>query len=372
MPTPIIFGVLMRDANEKWPSRNQLMLALAEHTPVILLEYPRFSRQLIEIVKPKTEQIDKNLFIMRNAFGLRYQKLGKRMGAIAAALDGKWFHQALAQIGIQEYIYWLEVNDQRMLWGIPDERMIYDCMDPNFFPETQIAFDQTEAIIGRRAKLVFCSAHTLYAKMSKINPNCYLLPNATSIDTIEAVKTGNYTVPEPLKDRKRPYIGYLGTVDWRFAPQYIYEAAKRLPEYTFVLVGRVNDPSYVKDLVALPNVVITGQVSYEEGHAYNLAFDVGLIPFTPGPMNDAINSVKMFMYLAAGKPVVSTWIEESRRNPYVVATQNPLEFAEAIRQAATEEDADAMTERRAYAWSNTWYHRAIAAIEHLSNAGMYN
>src|SRR5260221_12220911 len=100
MSTPIIFGVLLNNAEEKWLGRNQLMLALAEHTPVILLENPRFTGRLLEWKRPKAEKVRENLYILRNAFGFRYQKIGKRLGKLAAWLDGRWVHQALQEIGI--------------------------------------------------------------------------------------------------------------------------------------------------------------------------------------------------------------------------------------------------------------------------------
>ena len=118
-------------------------------------------------------------------------------------------------------------------------------------------------------------------------------------------------------------------------------------------------------------MILTGQVGYEEGHAYNLAFDVGLIPFTPTPMNDAINSVKMFMYLMAGKPIVSTWVEECRRNPFVMAAQDTDEFANAIRRAVEDVSAVKAQERIEYALANTWEHRAETAIQKLTEHGMF-
>src|SRR5439155_6779412 len=113
--------------------------------------------------------------------------------------------------------------------------------------------------------------------------------------------------------------------------------ARRLPQYTFALVGRVNwdQEDRVRPLRSLPNVILPGAVSVEEGRTYTAAFDVGLIPFLPGTVGDAINPVKMYMYLVAGKPVVTTWIRECRRHaPYVAAAQTHEQFAAAIQAAA--------------------------------------
>ena len=374
MTTAIIFGVLLHDAEEKWLGRNQLMLALSAHTKVVLLEQPRFSRALIEVRRPRVERLSNNLYVIRDAFGLRYQRVGKRFRWITGLLDARWFHAALKQIGITSYIYWLTVNDPAMALGIPDSSLVYDCMDPNFTPEKQVEFDKSEAILAKRAKMIFCSAHTLHKKMMALNPNSFLLPNACSKDTIKTVQAKEFELPTSLVGRDRPFIGYMGTIDWRFDANYVYEAAKELSDYTFVIVGRINhDQEKNAELLrSLPNVILTGQVSYDEGHAYNLAFDVGLIPFIPGPMNDAINSVKMFMYLASGKPIVSTDIEECRRNPFVIASDSPHSFATNIRHAVTNNSSVEIQSRIDYALKNTWEDRSNAALEHLQSAGLYD
>ena len=239
MTTPIIFGVLLRDADEKWLGRNQLMLALSKHTKVVLLEQPHFSGSLFEYKKPKMEQTAANLYIMRNAFGLRYQKIGKRFDKLAARIDGKWFHDVLAQHGIHDYIYWLTVNDPRMALSIPDKRLIYDCMDPNFFPEHQAAFDRSEFALARRAQLTFCSAHTLHVRMQGVNPHSYLLPNAACLDTYQATLAGSTELPELLRNRKRPFIGYMGTLDLAFRWRVCISCCKE-PAGLYLCAGRTH------------------------------------------------------------------------------------------------------------------------------------
>jgi glycosyltransferase involved in cell wall biosynthesis len=373
MPTPIVFGVLLQNAREKWLGRNQLMLSLSRHTPVVLLEHSAPSKGITGSRRPQAERLADNLFMVKDAFALRTHRIGKRVGRIAALLDGKWLNDALAEVGIRNYIYWLTVNDQKLTWGIPSERLIYDCMDPNFLPETQAEFDRSEFAIGRRARLVFCSAHSLHRRMLSVNENSFLLPNAAALDTCRACDSGSGELPVGLRNRKRPFIGYMGTLDWRFDSDCVYAAASALEDCTFVLVGRVNpdQEERIKRLRDLPNVLVTGQVSYEDGHAYNAAFDVGIIPFIPTIMNDAINPVKMFMYLVTGKPVVSTWIEECRRNSLVIAARSEEEFVQAIRNAVEHNDAAHVQARMVFARANTWEHRAEEAISHLRTAGLY-
>jgi hypothetical protein len=242
-------------------------------------------------------------------------------------------------------------------------------MDPNFLPHRQAEFDRDEFSLARRATVVFASARTLFERMSSVNPHTYLLPNAAPVRSDEA--DAEFTRPAGLAGRTGAVVGYLGTIDWRFDADHVKAAACAMPDVTFALVGRVNadQEEKVADLRALSNVVMPGQVDATEGDAYVGAFDVGIIPFTPSSMNDAINPVKMYMYLAAGLPVVSTWISECRENPFVEAARSPADFVDRVK-ASLVDDSASVRRRVEYATNNTWTQRAAAAAQILSTHGL--
>ena len=126
-------------------------------------------------------------------------------------------------------------------------------------------------------------------------------------------------------------------------------------------------------LESLENVVFIGSVSREEGSAYTMAFDVGLVPFIPCPMNDAINPVKMYMYLVAGKPVVSTNIRECVSNSrLVMAARTYEEFAEMIRKAVEVDNEISRQERIRFGLANRWEDRATAAMGIIQNEGLFD
>ena len=360
----VVYGVLLEDAETNWPGRNQLVLALSEHLPVVLLE--RSPKQLVPR-RPRLEEIGPNLFAVRKAMSVRTHRLGRRQLALAARVDGRWLRQALSAAGLQDHLLWLTVADPVLALGTPDECLIYDCMDPNFLPEGQDRFDRDELALAARAKLVFASANTLLARVRAVNSRSFLLPNASPEPTLAEL-------PEPaaLAGRPRPIVGYMGTIDWRFDANAIEAAATRLPLATFVLVGRVNHErkADAARLARLPNVVLTGQVPGKDAEALNRSFDVGLIPFVPSATNDAINPVKMFMYLAHGLPVVSTWIAECCANPLVTTTRTDQAFAAAVEAALAECDAALRQERLNFAAENTWSKRAAEAIAILRTQGL--
>jgi glycosyltransferase involved in cell wall biosynthesis len=82
-----------------------------------------------------------------------------------------------------------------------------------------------------------------------------------------------------------------------------------------VLVGPVesNAEAALARLTQLPNVFHLGRKPQATMPAYISGFDVCLNPFKRSRVADSVNPLKVYEYLAAGKPVVSTPMEALRR-----------------------------------------------------------
>ncbi len=143
-----------------------------------------------------------------------------------------------------------------------------------------------------------------------------------------------------------------------------------LQEFTFVLAGTrlAAFERPIKALEVLPNVIIPGRVSIEDGRYLLHHMTVGLIPYPPCQMNDCINPVKLYAHALLGKPTVGTAIRELVLRPEVVRTGSTVEEMVAAIRAAVARAADAAQVRtlKEFAFNNTWKQRAAAAAEQLS------
>jgi glycosyltransferase involved in cell wall biosynthesis len=244
--------------------------------------------------------------------------------------------------------------------------LVYDAMDPCLDPTSEEDHDRREAECVRRADVVFATAASLERRVRAFGAlDPVRLPNAALTADVQ------YAVPDPPDhERQAPIATYLGTVDARVDLDLIAAVALRLPEWEFVIAGRVNPDrtSAAATAAELANVSFTGPVDGDEGRALVAASTICLIPFYEGAMNDGVNSVKMFMYLALGKPVVSTDVEECRSNSYVRTASGADAFAQAIREQGTGTTTSDTIERRRFAADNTWEKRADTALVVLNQA----
>lgn len=101
-----------------------------------------------------------------------------------------------------------------------------------------------------------------------------------------------------------PVAGFYGSLaDW-FDQSLFTAVARRLPNWTFVLIGPAKTD--ISMLLAEPNVRWLGAKPHHELPGYCQHWDAGLLPFKRNAQIDACNPLKLREYLAAGSPVITT------------------------------------------------------------------
>jgi glycosyltransferase involved in cell wall biosynthesis len=223
--------------------------------------------------------------------------------------------------------------------------------------------DRQELVAGndcilRRADVVFAVSEELLRRARAVNPNSYRAPNATDISVLGDDTT--HAVALELVDLPRPIIGYIGQIGDKIDYAMLEQVVADRPNWSFVLVGNVwiNKKMIVDALAARPNVYPMGQRAYDELGGFMRGFDVCILPHLRSSLTRSMDPIKLYDYLASGKPIVSTSVAGTERFADVVYIGDTSgEFVVALERALAE--GCALTERRlAYARRNTWPRRA--------------
>ncbi len=230
-------------------------------------------------------------------------------------------------------------------------KIVYDCMDEH---EGLTALNQDivrdERALALAADLVTCTSRKLAAKHEAGARRYLLLPNACEFDHFASPGTQ----PDPLPGVAGPIIGYYGAIMEWFDLEMVADAARRRPDWTFVVAGAI-DLDDVSVLRSLPNVLMPGEIAYADLPAWLHRFDVALIPFRLIPIIQATNPVKFYEYLSAGKPVVSTALPELE--PYPEFHELARDGAELVAKAEIAMATDSpikIARRREWAAQQTW------------------
>ncbi len=220
---------------------------------------------------------------------------------------------------------------------------VYDCLDD--FPEWAPA----EHLILPRVDLVTATSETLFHKMREQHQRVILVRNACEYERFSELASVPDPPDWPAIPPDRPIVGYVGALGHWLDPDIIARIAER---YEVVLVG----PHLGDQVIVHPHVHYLGMRPYEALPAYLKRMDVLTIPFVDSPLTRATNPIKMYEYLATGKPVVSTAIPEAEREPLIKVGRTPEEFLHCVDAAIGEAVADrrGAMERQAVARENSW------------------
>jgi len=225
----------------------------------------------------------------------------------------------------------------------------------------RITVDETALLT--KSDLVIAVSRGLYNRLNQANRHTFLVPNACEPEHFRRAVNVGLQLPEDLSSIQRPIIGYVGGIaDW-FDDDLVRFIAFQHPDWSIVLIG----PCYLSSprSVQPGNVNYLGRKPYSQLPDYIKSFDACLIPFRTEGIGATVLPVKMFEYLAAGKPIVSTNLPEVR--PYgdvVCVAATHVDFVRGIEHALlTQDDREKISKRLAVAELNSWNARVNTITE---------
>lgn len=187
--------------------------------------------------------------------------------------------------------------------------VIYDCMDElSAFKGAPECLTHRERELFERADLVFTGGQSLYEAKRNQHHSVFAFPSSIDRDHFMQARA---TVSEPAdqQDIPHPRLGFFGVIDERFDIELLDQVSRQRPDWHFVIIGPVVkiDP---ETLPQRENIHYLGGKSYQELPAYIAGWDVALLLFAQNESTRFISPTKTPEYLAAGKPVVSTPIQD--------------------------------------------------------------
>ncbi len=171
-------------------------------------------------------------------------------------------------------------------------------------------------IISEEADIIFTVAEDIvtFFKSYGRKDGVYWIPNGVDLEHF-LHPLENDSLKKIFQTLQHPLIGYIGTIQNRIDFELIEHIAKNRSDWTIVLAGPTwpvyfkkfrRIPQTLKRLKRYKNIFFTGAVPYKNTPSVIHYFDVGIIPHTIDSFVKSMNPMKMYDYLACGKPIVST------------------------------------------------------------------
>jgi glycosyltransferase involved in cell wall biosynthesis len=256
-----------------------------------------------------------------------------------------------------------DFTDSVIVYDILDDLSIYDADEVDVPEERRVRYHHPTVM--DRADIVLVSNEILAQRHRDERPDLIHVPNGVDVDRFGAPVAAPRDVPVG-----GPIIGYHGMISHWFDFDLLAGVASLRPEWRFVLVGptdrRVEDDA--RRLERLANVTRLGERSSTLMPAYVHAFDVGTIWFQIDDMTRGVTPLKMFEYLAAGVPCVSTPLPACVAQNGVATADQPEAFVDAIEAGLAADEAE-RARLREIATASDWSAVLAPALERLKALG---
>lgn len=250
-------------------------------------------------------------------------------------------------------------------------KLIYSYIDDiEIYPTHSKKLIDDHKNLMKKADLVFTSANSLYSEASTYNPKTILCPNGVDYHHFSSVKIHD-EIPNELvkiKEQKKPVIGYYGALANWVDYKLILYCAKKRPDYHFLIIGPSYD--YSKDGIDfnLDNVTVLDAKGYDVLPRYLAVFDVATVPFKVNKITHSCSPIKIFEYMAGGKPIVTTAIPECRKYKSIFVSESYDEYLQNIEKALRIKNNEEYLELLdGEAKNNTWEKRAELIIHNIES-----
>jgi glycosyltransferase involved in cell wall biosynthesis len=248
------------------------------------------------------------------------------------------------------------------------ERAIYYAVDnyQAYWPDRAAALrEQENELIRKTAASIAASsalADWFRERVPEAAARIHYLPNGIRPEMIcsprlveELHSTQNSSLAQGFVAGGGPIVGYYGHIGSQSGMELLVAIAARLPDFRFLMMGKVLSHGVVARLGKFPNVAMTGYLQEPDSLQFLRQCDVMIIPMPVEGHGRFASPNRLWTYLATGKPIVSTPIPEVVKFGELVYTAaNVDEFVIALRRVARESDPERVARRLEVAKQHTW------------------
>ena len=217
----------------------------------------------------------------------------------------------------------------------------YAAYDFDNFNNSYIKSIDTQLL--NNSDLVIHVSEELHKEAVAINRNSILVTQG--VDEKFFNKDG--ILPEDLKNIPGPLIGYIGGMDrHKFDTALVFDVAKRLNKYSFVLIGPANPNTDI--LRELHNVYFLGVKEHEQIPDYVHNFDVCIVPTAQTDWGLKCRPLKLMEYLAKEKIIIATPTPASNAfRHYVMIADDSESWVKNITKSITDLGNDTVSRKNA-------------------------
>ena len=360
-----------------WTNRQHIMHVLSKNNDVYYIFHPEFLRSTIKrnILSPKKiNHIKENKYRLKliTPYILPFAKSFLNIHKLNVKICSTLINRRLKEGNIKNYILWFyDPESVFYLKYLNPTIACYDCVDefsamPSYNSQKKIdRLLKLEKLLVKKCDIVFTTSNNLYSEKKKYNSKTFLVENVG--DFKHFYKT---TKVKPINLKQIPpnkkNIGFIGALDsYKVDYELLEWLSIRQPDWNFILIGsKLNILEKEIHLKGSKNIFFLGIKKYKDLPYYAANFDICIIPYKINDYTKNVFPIKVFEYLATGKPVVSTNLPSIRKYKDVIfISDDYLDFENKIKIALVNNNISNKEKRLQIAYKNSWESRSEKLIK---------
>lgn len=277
----------------------------------------------------------------------------------------RYIEKIMAKHHFKEPVLWCTTPENAFLV----DQLAYRCLVYDCHKEWDDLPLEWESDLTLAADVVFAASPGLKKRLAPCNDNIALLPNGANPRMF--LRDG-LTPPPVVAGLHAPIFARIGDLTSDLEIEPLIYTAQRRPEWTFLLLGRVN-PSVAQPLSLLSNVVLTGAVPTVELPDYLSGCQVLFDLIQTRRRGSDIIPSRIFEYFSTGKPIVAmVEPEQVETFPDVIYTAYDANgFLRRCQTALDETGTFALQRRLDHAQQSSWSRRAREITRILEDTGLF-
>lgn len=340
---------------------------------IIAIDYlPHTLKRVIK--NYKENNLNKEYKVIHKSLLTKVYEIDKRLIIYSSILS--FFNKKLFYINLNKFLNSIKITKYYLWSYYPLDVSYYNYLKPNLkifdavddwslhpsYSKFKNKIIDNYKIINEKSDLIFTVSDEL---QNLFDNNVYWVPNGVDVK--------HYQQEYPIINRDigsltKPIIGYVGTVQERFDAELLEFIAKENKDKSIVIIGPIWLTEIKNKLSKYSNIFLLGRKSYQEIPMYLQQFDVGIIPHKIDKFVKSTNPMKMYEYLACGKPIVSTsgsGIEVFKESIYI--TNDYREFNHFIQETLRDNNQKLINERLDIIKEHSWLKRTEKMLEIIKN-----
>lgn len=367
-----------------WRRRHHVAWNLAKKNRVLFVEPP------LTFLNPFRD-IDLNWRHLLNLGRLKHQ--GRNLYSyspvrlLPLSLPGSWrfnyyetdrqrtfrrLKKIVENLKFKDPILWVYMNKyQYDYYGLFDEKIRVTDWYDKFV--TFIGYELTDdelnentkkqEIILKKSDINFAVSHELGNELRTTGKSVYVIPHGVDYKSFQNSKERKSGIYKSVEKIKRPILGFIGLMHYVVDFDLLVYIAVQRPYWSIMLLGRTwlinkKDKGLFDELIKKKNVYYFGEASRENMPIYLSKVDVCLLPKKRIEFNKFAAPLKIWEYMAAGKPIVA--VDQGVKydcSEFIKVASNKEEFIRKIEECLKENKEEEIIKRKQVAKNNSWESR---------------